>query len=131
MKKIIYTIIIAFAFVFLLQGCNKETKDISDSSKSSKTEITQEMAYEGVYNYCHSNYDWTIAESNPSIMYVEMDSETESEYKVIFRSYTGAFVYFYVDKTSGKTRIVEYQPILDIKNEAGTINILDYLSWIS
>ena len=131
MKKIIYTIIIAFAFVFLLQGCNKETKDISDSSKSSKTEITQEMAYEGVYNYCHSNYDWTIAESNPSIMYVEMDSETESEYKVIFRSYTGAFVYFYVDKTSGKTRIVEYQPILDIKNEIGTINILDYLSWIS
>ena len=30
-------------------------------------------------------------------------------------------------KSDGKTRIVEYVPALDIKEESGTINIFDYL----
>ena len=85
------------------------------------------MAYEGVNNYCHSEYDWSIAKENPSIMYVTMGEETESEYKVVFRSYTGAFVYFYVDKASGKTRMVEYVPTLDVESDAGTIELSDYL----
>ena len=46
---------------------------------------------------------------------------------MVFRSYTGAFVYFYVEKTSGTTRMEEYVPALDIKEEAGTIDIFDYL----
>lgn len=33
------------------------------------------MAYEGVSNYCHSAYDWSMAEANPSMMYVEMGEE--------------------------------------------------------
>ena len=85
------------------------------------------MAYEGVNNYCHKEYDWSPAEENPSIMYVAMGDETESEYKVIFRSYTSSFVYFYVDKTSGTTRMVESVPSLNIENETGTINLFDYL----
>ena len=92
-----------------------------------KGKITAEMAFEGVSNYCHSTYDWSVAEDNPSIMYVEMGVETDSAYQVVFRSYTGAFVNFYVDKTSGQTRIVEYVPALNIKEEAGTIDLFDYL----
>ena len=92
------------------------------------------MAYEGVNNYCHSEYDWSVVEDeqksqsfDPSIMYVKMGEETESEYQVIFRSYTGAFVYFYVDKASGKTRMVEVVPNLDVENEIGTIDLFEYL----
>ena len=85
------------------------------------------MAYEGVSNYCHSEYDWSIAEDNPDIMTVEMGEETDSAYQVVFRSYTGALVYFYVDKASGSTRMVEYVPTLDIQNDAGTINLFDYI----
>ena len=65
------------------------------------------MAYEGVSNYCHSAYDWSIAKENPSIMYVQMGEETDSAYQVVFRSYTGAFVNFYVDKATGTTRMEE------------------------
>ena len=89
--------------------------------------VTAEMAYEGVDNYCHSTYDWSGAEENPSMMYVTMGEETVTEFKVIFRSYTGAFVYFYVDKASGKTRMVESVPALDVDSVAGTIDIFDYL----
>ena len=85
------------------------------------------MAYEGVNKYCHSEYDWSVAKKNPSMMSVTMGEETETEYKVIFRSYTGSFVYFYVDKASGATRIVEHVPTLDVESEAGTIDLLDYL----
>ena len=85
------------------------------------------MAYEGVSNYCHSEYDWSIAEDNPEIMTLEMGEETDSAYQVVFRSYTGALVYFYVDKASGSTRMVEYVPTLDIQNDAGTINLFDYI----
>ena len=85
------------------------------------------MAYEGVNNYCHSAYDWSIAEDNPDIMTLEMGEETDSVYQVVFRSYTGALVYFYVDKASGSTRMVEYVPNLNIQNDAGTINLFDYL----
>lgn len=89
--------------------------------------ITAEMAYEGVNNYCRSNYDWSIAADNPSMMSVTMGEETTSEYQVIFRSYTGALVYFYVDKTSGKTRMVESVPALEVDSVAGTIDLKDYL----
>ncbi|MBQ9877808.1 MAG: hypothetical protein IJM29_02740 [Bacteroidales bacterium] len=85
------------------------------------------MAYEGVSNYCHSEYDWSVAEGNPDMMYLKMGEETDTEYQVIFRSYTGAFVYFYVDKNSGSTRMEEYVPMLDIKEDAGTIELSDYL----
>ena len=64
-------------------------------ANNTKSEITAEMAYEGVGNYCHS--------------------------------YTGAFVNFYVDKTSGTTRMEEYVPNLDVRSEAGTIELFDYL----
>jgi hypothetical protein len=56
-----------------------------------------------------------------------MGEETESEYQVIFRSYTGSFVYFYVDKVSGTTRLIEYVPNLEIEEDAGTIDLYDYL----
>ena len=37
------------------------------------------------------------------------------------------FVHFYVDKTSGTTRIVEEVPSLNIEEETGTINLFDFL----
>ena len=123
----------------------------SKGTNEPKSEITAEMAFEGVSNYCHSEYDWSIAkdnrrqteshpslleddrgakeegEANPDIMYVQMGEETDSAYQVVFRSYTGAIVNFYVDKTSGTTRMEEYVPNLNVRNDVGTIDIFDYI----
>lgn len=106
-----------------------EAKDTvrTDTTNATKPKITKEMALQGVSNYCHKSYDWSAAKDNPSIMYVEMGEETETEYQVNFRSYTGAFVYFHVDKATGKTRMVEHVPNLNITEEAGSIDLLEYL----
>ena len=98
-----------------------------DSTAAKKSGITAEMALKGVDNYCHKEYDWSMAKENPSMMYVQMGEETEMEYKVVFRSYTGSFVYFYVDKATGKTRMVDFVPALNIEEESGTIDLLEYL----
>ena len=145
MKKIVYVMIVAVMMCAVLLGCSTKTENNTPDvntpvantptpeanvpeTNPSENVVTQEMAYEGVNNYCHSEYDWSIAEENPSIMYVEMGEETESEYHVIFRSYTGSFVNFYVDKSTGITRMVDYVPGLDIESEAGTIDIHEYLN---
>ena len=74
-------------------------------------------------------------------MYVQMGEETDSTYQVVFRSYTGSFVHFYVNKTSGTTKMVEKVPNLNVEEDdgeyqssdgeyqssAGTINLFDYL----
>ena len=118
MKKLITICLLA---TMLLCSCG------SKSTKESQSKITAEMAYEGVNDYCHSEYDWSIAKDNPDIMYVQMGEETDSAYLVVFRSYTGAFVNFYIDKTSGTTRMEEYVPNLNVRNDVGTIDIFDYI----
>ena len=137
MKKIntiIITLIIIAALVLVVKIQNDKNNVVNNNKITEKTEtnskkepITKELAYEGIKNYCKENYDWSIAEKNPSNMYVEMGEETESEYKVIFRSYTGSFVYFYVNKTNGITRMIDYVPNLKVEQENGNINIYDYI----
>ena len=125
---------IAFTFVFValfLCSCYHKQADVVPSSdvqtEDTLRTITEDMAYEGVNNYCHSAYDWSIAKDNPDIMYVQMGEESDSAYQVVFRSYTGAFVHFYVNKADGTTRIVEKVPSLNVEEETGTINLFDYI----
>ena len=125
---------IALLFVFLalfLCSCRNNKAEVTSSSNVQTEDtlrtITEEMAYEGVNNYCHKEYDWSVAKDNPDIMFVQMGEETDSAYQVIFRSYTGAFVHFYVNKTNGATRMVERVPNLNVEEDAGTINLFDYL----
>ena len=134
------SIIFPFVFVVLLScSChNSKTNQANDSDlqtemqdslsdNPSVSKITAEIAYEGVNNYCHKEYDWSIAEDNPDLMYLQMGEESDSAYQVVFRSYTGAFVHFYVDKTSGITKMMEKVPNLDVEEDAGTIDLFDYL----
>ena len=125
---------IAFTFFFvalLLCSCNNnkvnDTQSTDVQTEDTLRTITKEMAFEGVNNYCHKEYDWSVAKDNPDIMFVQMGEETDSAYQVVFRSYTGAFVHFYVNKTSGTTRIVEKVPSLSVEEETGNIELFDYL----
>ena len=73
MKHIAFSIVLT---ALLLCSCG---------NKATKCEITAEMAYEGVSNYCHSAYDWSVAEENPSIMFVQMGEPTERRQSLYLR----------------------------------------------
>jgi hypothetical protein len=90
-----------------------------------KNDLSKSQSF--FYIHCHKEYDWNAAKDNPDIMYLTMGEETDSAYQVVFRSYTGAFVHFYVNKTNGITKMVERVPNLNVEEEAGTINLFDYL----
>ena len=126
-----YTVFTFVFFALFLCSCHNNqagaTLPSDAQTEDSLSTITQEMAYEGVNNYCHKVYDWSVAKDNPDIMYVQMGEETDSAYEVVYRSYTGAFVHFYVDKASGVTKMIEKVPTLNVEEEAGTINLFDYL----
>ena len=135
LKKLICAMIAIMLMSALLQGCGAKAgkADNSPSSGTSgaevpQTGITAEMALEGVNNYCRGRYDWSIAEENPDIMYVTMGEESDTAYQVIFRSYTGAFVYFTVDKASGMTAMKEVVPNVDVESDAGEFSLYDYLN---
>ena len=125
---------IALTFVFIalfLCSCqnNQAGAPLPSDAQTEDTQrtITKETAFEGVNNDCHKEYDWSAAKDNPDIMYLQMGEETDSAYEVVFRSYTGAFVHFYVDKASGVIKMIEKVPTLNVEEEAGTINLFDYL----
>lgn len=137
MKKLFCLVSVIFFSMLMLIACTPKNNVVESANNlestavnndtNAKGKITKEMAYNGINNYCHQNFDWSIAKENPDIMSVEMGKETDTEYQVTFRSYTGSLTYFYVNKSDGKTRIVEYVPALNIKEESGTINLFDYL----
>ena len=130
-KKFKYGIPAILIIQIILIGYSNFTPNVSPSSdvqmEDTQRTITAEMAFEGVNNYCHKEYDWSVAKDNPDIMYLTMGEETDSTYQVVFRSYTGAFVHFYVNKTSGTIKMVEKVPSLNVEEDAGTINLFDYL----
>ena len=117
MKKLICAMIVGLMMVAMLQSCGSkaEKTDNSPSSEASGAEVPD-------------HYDWSIAEENPDIMYVRMGEESDTSYQVIFRSYTGAFVYFIVDKASGMTSMKEVVPNLDVESDAGEFSLYDYLN---
>ncbi len=127
MKYITITLVF---IAFLFCSCNGNKVNATQSSNIQTEDtlrtITKEMAFEGVNNYCHKEYDWSVAKDNPDIMYVQMGEESDSAYQVVFRSYTGSFVHFYVSKKGGTTRMVEKVPSLNIEEEAGTFELFDY-----
>ncbi len=137
MKKILFAIA-ALTTALLMAGCNNTKEEIKNepipSSNSEvtvvepstpQTQLTEETAYEAVQKYCNETYGYTPASSS---MFLELGDETNDEYQIRFRSYTGAFVYFYIDKETGVARMVEKVPDLDVEEESGTINVFDYLN---
>jgi len=133
MKKVLCIILAALMAGAMLQGCGSKS-DAANTPQPAETEtavspealIPEETAYEGVRRYCRIEYGRELEEDELSAR-LEMGEATESEYRVIFHSYTGAVVTFFVEKSGGRTRMVEYVPALDIENEAGTFDLLDYL----
>ena len=128
--KIIKTVALLFvlAMTMLICSCGKNSDGIVVETKEEL--ISDEQALEAIRNYCctiNPDLEKIAAEEYP--VYWEIVLSDNTEIVVLFRSYTGAQVRYYIDRATGKTSITEFVPgIMDEEESTGeSIDVRDYI----
>lgn len=84
-------------------------QEISNSQSSKELDRDQTLA--AIERFCREqNPDLNNMSQDEYSFYWELTSETEQEYVVTYRSYTGSFTYFHVNKATGEVMTMEYVP---------------------
>ena len=94
--------------------------------------ITEDQAIAAIKNYCHlTNPDLAdIEKAGEYPVYWEIASSDDKEIVVLYRSYTGALVRYYIDTTSGDTYVTEFVSGITPEEERTdeSFNVKDYIS---
>ena len=136
-------IILAIIGTMILAGCttNTKTSEQKDQAEQPTDEPVQandaqqvldnDTAVAAIKNYCHeTNPDLqNIEDAGEYPVYWEVESADEKQIVVLFRSYTGAQVRYYIDPASGDTYVTEFVPgITDAEEKTDeSFNARDYL----
>lgn len=95
--------------------------------------MSSEQALSAVKRYCYiSNPDLeSIVNAGEYPVSWEISSSSEDEIVVLFRSYTGAQVRYYIDPVSGETYVTEFVSGVTAEEQRTdeSINVWDYLDW--
>lgn len=85
---------------------------LSVIEKDGPRKLTDEEALSAVRNYCLSSDPSleSIVESGDYTVYWEIVSSDESEIVVLYRSYTGAQIRYYIDRVMGSASVTEFVP---------------------
>lgn len=152
-NKTVKIIVLALAAALLLTafcGCgskkNKEGEGMWDGEGSEQkppaepqtpaepqklSKITDEQAVPAVKNYCYiSNPDLKgVVDAGEYPVYWYVESGDEDGVVVLYRSYTGALVRYYIDRSSGDTYATEFVPGITPEEERveGSFNLRQYL----
>ena len=128
MKRTILTIALCIVFTALTIACGNNIpsqtepaateKQIDSSSEEPSTEgsetlrkiETNDQALSAIKNYCITNNPELedMVKSGDYTIYWEIESSTDNEIVVLFRSYTGAELRYYIDSVSGDTYVTEF-----------------------
>ena len=100
--------------------------------RSGENTLSDEQALTAIRNYCiRNNPDLeNIANEGEYPTYWEVTASSETEVVVLYRSYTGAQVRYYIDRATGSTYVTEFVPGItpeEARTEE-TLNVRDYLS---
>ena len=113
-----------------VQKISSEAGSQSDA-KDAASALTAEQAKAAIEKYCYaSNPDLQgIVDAGEYPVYWEVESENENEIVILYRSYTGAQVRYYVNPATGETYVTEFVPgvMEEEEKSAETLNARDYL----
>lgn len=142
-KKIVTTSIKTLALVLplitMVSGCGGSKTPAEPEKPASAAEavvdsgadgtITDEQALSAIQDYCYaSNPDLENIEGEYPVNW-EIESSDENAIVVLFRSYTGALVRYYIDPVSGETYVTEFVSGITPEEERTdeTFNVKDYI----
>ena len=99
--------------------------------RNSERALSYEQALSAIKKYCCTNNPdlERIVNAGEYQVYWEVVSSTDSETVVLFHSYTGAIIRYYIDPVSGETYVTEFVPgITPEEQRTGeSFNIWEYL----
>ncbi len=100
-------------------------------SEEADAELTEEQALEAVRNYCFQIQPdlKEMVEADEETIYWDVITNEEGQIVVLYRSYTGAQIRYYIDPATGEAYTTELVPgIIDEEQRTeDTLNIRDYL----
>ncbi|MCR5789785.1 MAG: hypothetical protein K6G83_07845 [Lachnospiraceae bacterium] len=145
MKKKI-TLMVSCCMAFCMAACGtgggKEGAPETDADPAAGTAqtititdadtITEEQALTAIKNYCHiNNPDLAdMEDSDEYTIFWDVATNDAGETVVLYRSYTGAEIRYYIDPASGEVYVTELVPgiIDDEQRTEESFNIKDYLT---
>ena len=110
-----------------------ETTETTETAEASETtgKITEEQATQAIHDYCIESFpDLANMEgSDDYTLYWEASTNENGEIVVLYRSYTGALIRYYVNPETGDTYVTEQVPgiIDDEQRTEETLNVKDYI----
>lgn len=112
-----------------------ETEAPAETSAEVETEtaaekITDDQALEAITKYINEIYPDLASQNDGNVVYYwEVESSDDNQVVVLFRSYTGALIRYYVDRTTGDTYVTAFvDGIMDEEELTDeTLNVKDYL----
>ena len=134
-RKVI-TLSLVFILSMMICSCGNNSdeiavkiEDIPETEDTIAELISDEQAIDAIRKYCcaiNPDLESIAAEEYP--VYWEIISSDDSEIVVLFRSYTGSQVRYYINRATGITNITEFVPgITDEEEPTGeTFNIRDF-----
>ena len=145
MKRTVIFLLIAILAFSVLSSCGTSIPADSSSSVPADTDvseseeeaedlinnvITEEQALAAIKDYCYRmNPDLEeIEQAGEYPVYWEVESGDEEEIVILFRSYTGAEVRYYIDPDTGDTYVTEFVSGITPEEERTdeNFNIRDY-----
>ena len=126
----ILTLVLALFMMTMLAGCGG-SKGASEANDPGNDEtITDEQALEAIENYCYDknpDLESIINETEYEVKW-DVQSTDEQEIVILFRSYTGAEVRYYIDRATGDTYVTEFVSGITEEEERTdeTFNVKDY-----
>lgn len=102
---------------------------VTDNAKAGDETITDDQALSAIKSYCYESMpDLKSMEEEYPVGW-EIESSDENAIVVLFRSYTGALVRYYIDPVSGETYVTEFVSGITPEEERTeeTLNVKDYL----
>ncbi|MCR5032347.1 MAG: hypothetical protein K6A92_05740 [Lachnospiraceae bacterium] len=100
-------------------------------TEEGSAQITEEQALGAIRNYClENNPDLEdMLGSEDYTLYFDVSTNEEGRIVVLYRSYTGAQVRYYIDPDSGETYVTEFVPGITEEEERTdeTLNVKDHM----
>ena len=100
--------------------------------RTADSRLSDDEVFYAIVDYCHDNYPDLdkIIEEGDYPTYWDIESTSDKGVVILFRSYTGAQVRYYVDPYSGDTYVTEYVPAITPNEEMTEtrLNVRYYLN---